>query len=287
MSRTTHFVSLVLATYGRCDDVGRCLQSLAQQTCRDFEVLVVDQNADERIVPLVDAAREQGLTIRYLRQAEPNLSAARNFGIREAKGGIIGFPDDDCWYEPETLAVLLQTFAAGADGAVANWVEQSEARGGAPAGELSLHAWRNFRGGDASSISLFFHRALFERLGGFDERFGVGRWYGAAEETDFILRALTGGARLLCCPAARVHHRFGVAPVGSMLDICRAQRKRARGTGAIYAKHRLPGWVIVRGVLAPWLSPLLRLRVDETLRGVYVTLGRLEGFGRWLWKDKI
>ena len=42
-------LSLILATYGRAAEIERLFDSLAQQSCRDFEVLVVDQNQDERL----------------------------------------------------------------------------------------------------------------------------------------------------------------------------------------------------------------------------------------------
>ncbi|MCZ4304593.1 glycosyltransferase family A protein [Zoogloeaceae bacterium G21618-S1] len=280
-------VSLILATVGRSEDVGRCLWSLAAQTDQNFEVLLVDQNADERLVPWVEALHSAGLRLRHLRMDKASLSGARNLGIAESQGEIIGFPDDDCWYEPEVVARLRDAFLAGPglDGVVANWVEQSDAmndhRNDSP---LSSQAWRTFRGGTASSISLFFRRALFDRLRGFDERMGVGCWFGAGEETDFILRALADGALIQRLPAARVHHLFG-APNPHPLDVrCRAQRSRARGTGALYAKHRLSPYTIVRGIVAPPVMPLFRLAGWSAFRlGLSTAQGRCEGFLRWGW----
>ena len=51
-------VSLVLATVGRADDVGRLVQSLVGQTSTDFELIVVDQNADERLLPHLQLDRK-------------------------------------------------------------------------------------------------------------------------------------------------------------------------------------------------------------------------------------
>jgi GT2 family glycosyltransferase len=152
-------------------------------------------------------------------------------------------------------------------------------------GLLAQSAWRSFRGGDASSISLFLKKPLFTRLGGFDEHFGVGQWYGAAEETDFLLRALADSAKLLHCPIARVHHHF---PTGALLAThiaCLHARRRARGTGAIYAKHRLNLWVVMRGFIAPWLMPLRHGKLQHAKLGIFVTLGRIEGFMRWKLQD--
>lgn len=278
-------VSLVLATVGRSDDVGRCLYSLAAQTDQNFEVLLVDQNPDERLVPWVNELLSLGLNLRHLRMEKPSLSGARNLGIAESRGDIIGFPDDDCWYEPDVIAHIRNAFSdeKPIDGVVANWVEQSAARSSMMAEEwLSYEAWRRFRGGDGSSISLFFRRGLFERLNGFDERMGVGRWFGAAEETDLILRALSIGALIQRMPSARIHHLYGVLQYGGLSARCRYARTRAHGTGAIYAKHRLTAYTVMRGLMAPILLPLVRLRGWDALAiGFSTALGRLEGLIRW------
>ena len=280
-------VSLVLATYGRCDDVGRCLQSLAAQTDSNFEVLLVDQNADDRLVPWVTQYTAAGLAIQHIRMDKPSLSGARNLGIDKANGAIVGFPDDDCWYEPDVVALVRHAFGSQPpkDGVVANWVEQSAVRNPHMTNEvLSSQAWRAFRGGDASSISLFFTRVLLTNLRGFDVRMGVGQWYGAAEETDLILRALAAGAVLQRVPNARVHHLYGAAPTGTLSQRYQRARVRARGTGAIYAKQRLGAWTVARGLLAPVLLPLLRLSGWQALAtGYWTFVGRLEGLLRWGW----
>ena len=280
-------LSLILATVGRSAEVGRLIRSLMAQTGKNFELLIVDQNNDDRLLPFAEEARRGGLELRHLRLDRPNLSAARNLGIAESTGEVIGFPDDDCWYEADTVANVLQAFSAEPrlEGIVACWVEQMRGKRRNPTtGSLSLKAWRNFRDGDASSISLFFRRELYDRLGGFDERFGVGRWYGAGEETDLILRALASGARFDYCPAAKVHHLFASAARGPLLHLCLHARQRSRGTGAIYGKHRLPTRVILRGFLAPLYRAISH---GGTLSvGFSVSLGRIEGYLRWQLRER-
>lgn len=277
-------VSLVLATYGRCDDIGRMLDSLVAQTDTAFEVLIVDQNPDERLQEHVARGLAAGLAIRHLRLERPSLSGARNLGIAQAEGEIIGFPDDDCWYEPETVARVRSAFSqkSTTDGVVGCWVEQlATSCGDVQAGSLSYAEWRRFQGKGASSITLFFRRHLFESLGGFDERFGVDQWYGAAEETDFILRALASGARLDYCPSARVHHALSRSSGASLLALCRTMRKRGRGVGGIYGKHEMSTWVILRGLAGLVLRPLRAGRLKATLVGICASLGSLEGFLKW------
>lgn len=276
-------ISLILATIHRTEEVGRLVQSLLVQTHRCFELIVVDQNPDERLIPYVRLARENGLDIRHEKMDKPGLSAARNLGIELAKYSIVAFPDDDCWYEPTVIEGVVSAFKLhdAPGGVIARWVEQA-GMAFADSYPLDINAWRNFRGGHASSITLFINRALFQTLGGFDDRFGVGKWYGAAEETDFILRALMSGARLQYCPELKVHHVYSQHPHGTIATLCRQARQRSRGTGAIYAKHKISMYVILRGVIAPLIVlPLQRMKPAVVARAVFTSLGRLEGYLRW------
>jgi GT2 family glycosyltransferase len=274
-------MSLILATVGRTAELNRLFDTLVAQQWHDFEVVVVDQNKDDRLVPIVERARSLGLLVRHLRHSPPNLALARNTGIAASSARWLGFPDDDCWYEPNTLErVMLRSVRTDQpQGVITRWVEQDPAL---PPGTLSWHRSSRFRDLPVSSITLFFQRELLTRIGGFDGRLGVGQWFGAGEETDIVLRALRAGALLAYEPTALVHHRVD-PPAPAISAIARhAARLRARGTGAMYAKHRLPPWVIARGLRSPIIKPLARGAVGNDLApGLAVTRGRLDGWLRW------
>lgn len=274
--------SLILATVGRTTELDRCFDALAAQTCSDFEVIVVDQNEDRRLEPHLDRARALGLAVRHLHHRPPNLAAARNAGIAAAQGKWLGFPDDDCWYEPELLARVAQRFARpdAPGGVIVHWVEQGPPPVTAP--RLSWERSSHFRDVPVSSITLFLKHSLVEAIGGFDPRLGVGQWFGAGEEHDLVLRALRARAVLAYEHEGRVHHAVAppVAPAGPQARS--AARSRARGTGALYAKHGLPPWVVVRGLAAPVLRPLAKGALGaELAHGCAVTLGRLDGWLGW------
>lgn len=277
--------SLILATYGRVDEIGRLLDSLQVQTCQDFELIVVDQNPDERVLPFVQRAQAAGWAVQHLRQDRPNLSAARNAGMAVARGEWLALPDDDCWYEPDTLAEVktaAQARAGELDGLVINWVEQAHKTDPAQDSPLRLEAWRRFRGSDASSITLFLRAARVREVGGFDERLGVGQWYGAGEETDLVLRLLAAGARLERLLSSRVHHAFGDRHHHDFRGALRFGRNRERGWGAICAKNRLPVLTIARGLFGPLLWPVLRPSGWCGLgRAIGVTAGRWQGYWGW------
>lgn len=76
-------VSLIVATVGRTTELRPLFDSFAAQTFKDFEVIVVDQNDDDRLVSYIQRGRMLGLQIKHIRHHPANLSAARNVGIEE------------------------------------------------------------------------------------------------------------------------------------------------------------------------------------------------------------
>ncbi|MDB5729640.1 MAG: glycosyltransferase family 2 protein [Noviherbaspirillum sp.] len=275
-------ISLILATVGRTDQLNRLFDSLASQTYANFEVIVVDQNNDDRVQPHLERAKYLGISVKHMKHFPANLAAARNAGIEAALGEWIGFPDDDCWYDPSVLELVVKRFSRTdkPGGVVVRWVEQAEQP--LHAAKLSWKRSAAFRDVPVSSITLFCHRSLFKKIGGFDSRLGVGQWFGAGEETDFVLRALRSGALLTYLPEAEVHHAVSRDKPETTPQARVAIRHRARGTGALYAKHKLPFWVIARGLVSPVMRPLLKGSFGTDLAyGYAILLGRLDGLVGW------
>lgn len=275
-------VSLVMATVDRSDDIRRVVRSLAAQTEGAFELIVVDQNTDGRLDAIVCEGRALGLDIVHERFSARNLSAARNHGIKCARYEIIGFPDDDCWYEPSVIELVRTFLMTRRDfgGVVARWYEESPVGGVQTA--LSLDRLRRFRERDTSSITLFLRRSVLLDIGGFDERFGVSRYFGASEETDLLIRYMSSGEPICYRPDVVVHHAYPSRMTGTLGQLCRRLRSRERGVGAIYAKHNLSRVVIARGILAPILRSCIPPRsMRSILAGCSVSLGRVEGYLRW------
>jgi len=276
-------ISLVLATVGRVVEFSRFVESAIAQTYRDFELVVVDQNPDDRLAAALSLARESGIEVIHLKQMQCGLSSARNAGLELARGQLIAFPDDDCWYEPDTLGYAVSNFSRNPawDGLVGNWVEVSAANRSEESRRphLDLAKWRRFRGGDASSIMLFFRRAVFARVGVFDPRLGVGSWFGAGEETDFVIRALTAGFFIARSPDVRIHHAYDSSASSFNHVSWRHLMRRGRGTGALYVKHRLSWYVALRGTLSPPFKALLKLR--SPVKAIAMSWGIAHGAFRW------
>lgn len=274
-----------MATIGRVTEVQRFVECLEVQTIRVFELIVVDQNPDDRLVPVLAKVREMGIVLRHIRQSEPNQCLARNVGVTNATMDIIAFPDDDCWYEPDTLALVLEHMSTpdGPSALLIRWTEQDPC--GQPPRTLSNKKWRAFREVNGSMITQFYKRDLIERIGGFDPALGLHSWFGAAEEIDLMFRILASGATVAYTPKAQVHHAFTSGPSSDNWEVvCKRARTRSRGTGALYAKHHLSFYVILRGYIAPIVLPLIRGQGIKALAiGFSTAFGRIEGTLNWKW----
>ncbi len=150
------------------------------------------------------------------------------------------------------------------------------------AGRVQFAEFARFRGPTASSITLFFRASKLREAGGFDLALGLHSWYGAAEETDLMLTLLRNGANIETDPDVLVHHALATPaslPAGQMFSRARG---RARGTGALYARHPLPAWVIARGLLSPWAGMPAKLGHASALaQKLGLAIGRLEGYVGW------
>lgn len=268
-----------MATKGRSDEVGRAIDSLLAQTSSTFELILADQNIDDRLVPYVDHARNRGMNINHIRLKTADQSLARNTGIEYAVGDYVAFPDDDCWYMSDSIENALKGFeATGADCLIGRWYERDDEK-------MAFHtvrreAARSFRSVGPSMITQFYKKQIIKKAGGFDSRFGLGRWYGGSEDTDLFLSVIAAGARTVYYPALIIRHRYPHLAATGGQDLAMV-RCRARGIGAIYAKHRLSVYVVLRGFLGPIIPPLLTLNTADILPGAYTALGRIEGYSRW------
>lgn len=230
-------VSLIVATLYRVDQLERLLASLDGQTYRKLEVIVVDQNPDDRLAGTL--ARHPRLNLVHLR-CRPGASRARNIALRAAKGGIIGFPDDDCWYPENVLKFVTAWFAAHPefDGLLGVLRDEENRLTGPkwpqrPCACTRETLWRTGMIGIG-----FFTRRGTDATGFFDERIGPGApsGYHSGEDLDYFLCGLERNLRMWHEPELVVHHP-------SLHDPARIRQKAytyARGGGYILRVHGYP-----------------------------------------------
>lgn len=275
--------SLIVATVGRTEPLPRLLDSLAAQSFRDFEVVVVDQNRAIDLSPLL-APGNRPFRLRHLRATcLRGVSAARNAGWRAASGEVLVFPDDDCWYPADYLAkadaILRETGA--------------ELLTGRPTDESGRTINGRFepRGGPITRATAFTTQIewnmavdarLMQALGGYDEGISLGGptpWQGG-EGYDLVLRALAHGAACRYAPGLVAHHdELPVArPDAAMVAKGRAY---GRGLGRVLRKHGFGplslGWWAGRSLANLGLA-LARGRRDGAAYFAAQLTGRIEGW---------
>lgn len=89
-------ISVVIPLYNKADTIERTLESVFAQTYKDYEIIIVDDGSTDGSAEIVERIADS--RIRLIRQKNAGVSAARNRGVREAKGEYIAFLDaDDEW----------------------------------------------------------------------------------------------------------------------------------------------------------------------------------------------
>lgn len=102
-------VTLVVPIYNMERYLPRCMASLLNQTCTDYEILLINDGSTDSSSSLCDrySAENPGL-VRVIHKENGGLSSARNTGIDNARGEFIVFPDPDDWVEPGYVELLMK-----------------------------------------------------------------------------------------------------------------------------------------------------------------------------------
>lgn len=221
---TAATVSVIVPTYNRAAWIGATLRTVLAQTHRPHEVIVIDDGSADDTAAVVAGF---GAEVRYVRQDNAGVSAARNHGARIATGDYLAFVDSDDLWHPRKLEVQLlalrQTGAhwsitgcdviglddnviAGREGfpavfplfreegiAPPDFFAQYFRRDAVEAGGEFFEVFAGdayeplFLGNFGLPSSSMVARGLFERVGGFNPAFRI------AEETEFFHRIAAAG----------------------------------------------------------------------------------------------
>jgi glycosyltransferase involved in cell wall biosynthesis len=262
---------LVVATIGRVGELDHLLTSLEFQTHASFRVIVVDQNPDDSLRPVLEGT---GVDVLHVR-SEPGLSRARNAGLALVTADVVAFPDDDCAYDQDVLGHVGRLLAREPD--LDGVTGRSVDRGGHsspswrrdPAVLNDHNLWNR-----AISYTIFLRREVVQRVGSFDERLGLGSSepWSSGEEIDYLIRAIRSGARIAYDPTLTVHHEEGARDIGF---------RDGATIGYLLRKHGYPRRTVARMLVRPAGGMLLSLaKLDRTRAGFHAATlrGRLRGY---------
>lgn len=282
-----HF-SLIVATVNRVQETERLLASLSHQNYNGtFDVIIVDQNPDDRLNAMVERY-QQYFPITHLRQDQALLARARNQGIAYMTGDYVGFPDDDCVYEVDTLSKAAQFLVEHAQyaGVVGNVLDldcDEEAILLAPAPAAGVidydKAWM------VGMTAAFFMHAKYVKNNRFDETIGPGTFWGCGEDADFLLRCMDQGATFYFTPQLVVRHPSPIK-IYTTWQLAARYFRYGRGTGYLMGKRQFTVKTALKVIIEPLLMVgffIANKRWKDLPSLPTTTLGRLIGYAGYYW----
>jgi GT2 family glycosyltransferase len=256
---------LVVATIGRVQELERLLGSLERQTHQDFRVLIVDQNDDERLEPVLEA--HASLEVERLR-APSGLSRARNAALPHVRADLVAFPDDDCVYADDLLERVARRF--GEEPGLGGLTGRAPDSASWKSDEVTLtreNLWNR-----AISFTIFLRRTVVERVGQFDETLGLPSSSG--EEIDYLIRAIDQGVRIEYDPSFLVAH-------DQKPDADAFGAREGASLGYLLRKHGYPKATVARMLIRPAGGVVVALAHRDRRRARFqldTLQGRLRGY---------
>ena len=202
--------SIIIPVYNRPDEVDELLNSLTQQTVRNFEVIVVEDGSSVTCEHVVKQY-EQQLNIRYFNKPNSGPGQTRNYGAERSSGEYLLILDSDCILPPGYLAAIEEELKrqptdafGGPDRAHDSFTSTQKAINYAM---TSFFTTGGIRGGK-KKMDKFYPRSfnmglkadVYRALGGFSKmRFG--------EDIDLSIRIFKGGYSCRLFPEAWVWHK--------------------------------------------------------------------------------
>lgn len=232
--------SLIIGTLNREKHLKKCLDSILNQTYKNFEVIIVDQNEDENTYEMIKNSSFD-FDLQYIHINKKGLSHARNVALKHTSGTHICLIDDDAVYSPNYLVnlnrVLNKNPKAIINGKIwnpksqKNFVSYSGMHNGC---KLTLRQIIRY----CPSPSITIPKIVFRDVGTFDEYFGVGAKFGAGEETDLILRAYLKNYRVYYFDQIKLEHPSVVKGEDQKEEInFQKLFNYSVGFGALYTKY--------------------------------------------------
>ncbi|MBZ9985018.1 MULTISPECIES: glycosyltransferase [unclassified Mesorhizobium] len=196
-------VSVVITTYNHARFLAEAIDSVRNQSVRPDEIIVVDDGSLDNPENVV----RRYVDVHYIRQGNQGLAAARNTGMKAARGEFIAFLDADDRLRPTALATNLALFHDSPDcalvyGAYCYIDEAGAVRNSVPLRPVGEDPYAGFLTGNLIGMhaTVLYRRSTLEAAGGFD------RSLRACEDYDVYLR-LSRANKAACTPECLADYR--------------------------------------------------------------------------------
>lgn len=243
-------LSVVICTYNRASVLEGTLESYARLSeVRDprIELIVVDNNSTDTTARVVDSAKVSIPGLRYVLEPQQGLSHARNRGIRESRGAIIAFADDDVFFDGGWAHALVDAFSQQPLADALGGKSTPLFEGGCPNWMLDdfLIFYGDTRFGNEArwvefpdhpfGLNMAFRREVFNEIGHFNPRLGrIKASLLSGEESDIFERIHNKGLRTWYAPEAHLFHRI---PAERSTLQWVEKRYYWQGVSDVYRKH--------------------------------------------------
>lgn len=174
--------SVIVPVYNRRGEIDELLASLANQTARNFEVIVVEDGSTDPCGDIVRKYADKGLNVKYFFKNNEGRSIARNYGLERASGEYFIFFDSDCVIPADYFSKLDKMRGSspydafgGPDAADSSFCTTQKAinfamtsfltTGGIRGGRVSLEKFT------PRTFNMGFSREVYDKVGGFREMF--------------------------------------------------------------------------------------------------------------------
>lgn len=238
MQETETFVSVIIPTYNRRNTLEKTIDSLIPLSYpkEKYEIIVVDDGSTDGTYEYLKEKQKKNPNLRVFRQGHKGCAAARNLGIKNAKGEIIFFTDDDCLVEKDWINEHLRHYNDKKVGGVGgilwpikmNYIEEYKIA-------IYLDEYTEYMevtdpksGKGLGTNNCSYRRGMFDIAGPFDEAFITG------SDPEFSKRVMLKGYKIIKDPSIRVYH-LKIEPLKSFL---RAIFKRSEWILLEKRKHK-------------------------------------------------
>ena len=278
-------LSVIVATVGRDEEIAHFLKSIVTiSTIDDIELIIVDQNEDNRLVPIIQQYNNQ-VKIVHLKCRKKHANKARNYGASFASGKWLGFADDDCTYQVKTFSEFQRIIIEQQPDIILGGVVDFENHYIGRANQKQTVITKRNVLGKVFEANMYIEKSVFNRIGGFCEDFGPGSSYFAAEGLELLFRAMKQNYKIYYNHRLLVNHPRKIPPYNQYAMTTSFQHSFA--TGAVLAKFLSAGtmYVLLKMILFHWV----KLAVFSGLRRKYVFQaykGTINGFITYLMRKR-
>jgi glycogen(starch) synthase len=244
--------SVVINTYNRAEYLSNAMVSIAAQSYRDVELIVVNGPSTDNTEEVLDTIEGNGIRFTRANCSNRNLSESRNVGISEATGDVVFFIDDDAVAHREWVGRLMATYANSNVGAAGGFTfdhtgvsyqcrytvcdKFGNARFFDTLDPETMVAASDFFFPSLLGTNSSFLRRTLERIGGFDEVFEY-----MLDETDVCARIVQDSKRIVTVPNAYVFHKYAPSETRTHEKIPKSLLAPARSKAYFCCKHSANG----------------------------------------------